>query len=224
MVTASCICLLILMSRLSGTKGLGIDQYGNVKLDGDDIYLTTPRVSMPLGIEIYGDKKVVNFEFLEDLDDDKDTRRFLRRLRRYEQDLESQLDGKFLSSLKDANGRTGMRMRTRLMTASAGTVSSEFYKNGNEVGAYELKPGETGTLRLKLSHVWTMTTNGDDTAGAIWVIVYGELEPTEVDEEIEEEERSSRCKHHSKRKHISSGSGGETSYFSVGGCRQNIRK
>lgn len=192
------------MSRLtsisrSNKLSLGIDKYGNVRDGSDEIFLTTPRMSMPMGIEIYGDKKVVNLEFLEDTDDDADTRRFIRKVRKYEQDLEQQLDGKFLSSLKDASNYTAMRMRTRIQTSANGTVTSEFHRNRKEVGAYELKSGETGRMNIKLSHVWTMSNNGEDTAGAIWVIAGGELESQDVDNNSSNSD-SPKDKHKSKHR------------------------
>jgi hypothetical protein len=156
---------------------LQIDKHGSVKCDGEDIYLLSPKIRIPFGIEIYGNNKVANIEFIEDIDDDTETRRFMRKMRHIEEELERQLFGDFQSSVKAPTDYTKARMRTRLMTEGvAGTITSEFYKNGREIGAYEIQHGETGKLKLKLKNVWTMATNGIDMSGAIWVIVSGDLD------------------------------------------------
>lgn len=177
-----------------------IDQYGTVKCNDEDIYLLTPRVRIPFGIEIYGNNKVANIEFIEDIDDDKETRRFMRRITRIEDALERQLDGTFQSSVKSPTEHTKARMRTRLMTESAGTITSEFYKNGREIGAYEIQQGEIGVLKLKLRNVWTMATNGIDMAGGIWIIESGELETPDTNfSKKSKQERQKKSKSTSHR-------------------------
>ena len=207
-------------SKRSGNKSehrarLDIDQHGTVQKDGEYVYLTTPVVRMPFGVQIYGENRVMILEFVDDPDENSATRRFFRRIKRYEEDLERQLSGTFQSSVKPAMGQAGTRMRTRLLTERKGTVISEFVRGHNEVGAYEIKKGETGTLILRLQNVWTMDNDGTSSAGAIWVIVSGELRDDATDNNNEDtasdydsHRKSSRSKgkgkNSSKRRHTKS--------------------
>jgi hypothetical protein len=152
---------------------LSINEHGKVFLDGKSVVIGTPLMLLPNGVEFFGNNKVLHLDFPDGFENDAACQKFIKTIEAYEKSLASQLDGNYISAFKDVGGQ--FRMRTRLYMKDQ-EVLSTFFREGEEVGAYELKPGEIGYFQLMISHVWTMTTNGEDRAGAIWVVTDAELE------------------------------------------------
>lgn len=166
------------MAASKHTTPFDIDRYGRVACNGTDVTITTPRVAIPFGVEQYNNTYVINLELLTDSDTASANRKFIRRFNRAEAELERQLDGNFISSLRGSfTVGGGTKVRTRAMTGSRGTITSELTYRSDEIGILELKKGDIGIFVLKLQKAWTMTDpiTNRDTAGGVWVIASGEI-------------------------------------------------
>jgi hypothetical protein len=157
---------------------LDIDRFGRVGREGSEIFIDTPLVRIPFGVEKYNNNYVLNLELINDPDSDSKTRKFIKRFNAYEAELERQLEGSYIASLRGAaNSNVGAKVRTRAMTGTKGTITSEIMHDGQEVGILEIERGDVGRFRLKLAKAWTMTDKitSRETAGGVWVIASGEL-------------------------------------------------
>ena len=177
-----------------------IDRFGRVGLNGGEVCITTPLVRIPFGVEKYNNNYVINLELINSAEEDEATAKFVKQFNKYERELERQLEGNFVSSLR-AGSSAGAKVRTRAMTESKGTITSEIEFDGRELGILEIERGDVGTFRLKLAKAWTMTDRitGRDSAGGVWVIESGTLTEHAGSEGREAPSSFSRSKDNSKK-------------------------
>jgi hypothetical protein len=153
---------------------VNIDSFGGVSQDGNKIYLKTPLVRVPFGVENYKGAYVVTFEMIRDPSSDPATYNFLHWVAGYDASIAEQIEGDYTPSVKAGSGKWGSKIRTKMIVAK-GAILTTLRRDGQSMSPLELDKGDTGIFTLKLHKAWTL--NGK--AGSVWLIDSGDLTHSE---------------------------------------------